>query len=111
MTQQAVELGAFNITEQELRSMRRQTRRENIGRSWYKFSRNPLSVVGAATILIIILHGDLCSLYCALPRSCDQTVHRFCQCQPAAELRNIGLAPTRSAVISFPARSMGFAFH
>ncbi|RME80007.1 MAG: ABC transporter permease [Caldilineae bacterium] len=35
--------------------MRWQTRRENLGRSWYKFSRNPLSVVGGATVLIIIL--------------------------------------------------------
>ncbi|KPK06603.1 MAG: D-ala-D-ala transporter subunit [Anaerolineae bacterium SG8_19] len=35
--------------------MRRDSRRENLGRAWYKFSRNPLSIVGAVTILIILL--------------------------------------------------------
>ncbi|MCO6450775.1 MAG: ABC transporter permease [Caldilineales bacterium] len=55
MAQQAVEWSGFDISDHELRRMRRETRRENIGRSWYKFSRNPLSVVGGAIILIIVL--------------------------------------------------------
>jgi peptide/nickel transport system permease protein len=35
--------------------MRKESRRENWGRAWYKFSRNPLSLIGAGTILLIIL--------------------------------------------------------
>jgi peptide/nickel transport system permease protein len=35
--------------------MRRQSRRENWGRAWYKFSRNPLSLIGAGTILLVVL--------------------------------------------------------
>ncbi len=54
MAQQAVDWDASLITTEELRQMRRQTRRENIGRSWYKFSRNPLSVIGAVTILFVL---------------------------------------------------------
>lgn len=54
MAEQAVDLPG-TITEEQLKRLRRESRRENLGRSWYKFSRNPLSIVGAVTILIIIL--------------------------------------------------------
>lgn len=43
------------ITADKLQQLRWQSRRENIGRSWYKFSRNPLSIIGAATILLVVL--------------------------------------------------------
>jgi peptide/nickel transport system permease protein len=40
---------------QDLKRLERESRRQNIGRSWYKFSRNPLSVVGIVTVLLVIL--------------------------------------------------------
>lgn len=54
MAEQAVDLPG-TITEEQLKDLRRESRRENLGRAWYKFSRNPLSIIGGATILIIIL--------------------------------------------------------
>ncbi len=43
------------ITREKVRELQRKNRRERFGRSWYKFSRNPLSVVGGTTILILVL--------------------------------------------------------
>jgi peptide/nickel transport system permease protein len=43
------------ITREQVRELQRKNRRENLGRSWYKFSRNPLSVIGGTTILILVL--------------------------------------------------------
>jgi peptide/nickel transport system permease protein len=54
MAEQAVDLPG-TITEEQLKDLRRESRRENLGRAWYKFSRNPLSIIGGVTILIIIL--------------------------------------------------------
>ncbi|GAB4535961.1 MAG: ABC transporter permease [Anaerolineae bacterium] len=54
MTQQATEFSSA-ITLGELKQLQRVSRRENLGRAWYKFSRNPLSVVGGSAVLIIIL--------------------------------------------------------
>ena len=54
MAEQAVDLPGM-LTEEQLKHLRRESRRENLGRSWYKFSRNPLSIVGGVTILIILL--------------------------------------------------------
>jgi peptide/nickel transport system permease protein len=54
MAQQTSNLTS-TITIQQIEEMRRKSRRENLGRAWYKFSRNPLSIVGGATVLIIIL--------------------------------------------------------
>ena len=54
MAEQAVDLPGA-ITDEELKRLQRESRRENIGRAWYKFSRNPLSIVGGVTILIILL--------------------------------------------------------
>jgi len=54
MVEQAVDLPGM-LTEEQLKDLRRESRRENLGRSWYKFSRNPLSIVGGVTILIILL--------------------------------------------------------
>jgi peptide/nickel transport system permease protein len=45
---------ASTISTQQLKALQRESRRENLGRSWYKFSRNPLSIVGGATVLIIL---------------------------------------------------------
>ena len=32
----------------------RDKRRENLGRRWYKFSRNPMSIVGMTTVLLVV---------------------------------------------------------
>lgn len=50
-----VEKLAPPITRLHVRELQRQNRRENLGRGWYKFSRNPLSIVGAATVLLVTL--------------------------------------------------------
>lgn len=56
MAQQSkVEKLAPPITRQYVRELQRQNRRENLGRGWYKFSRNPLSILGAATVLLVTL--------------------------------------------------------
>jgi peptide/nickel transport system permease protein len=54
MTQQARELTS-GITLGQIKQLQRQSRRENLGRAWYKFSRNSLSIVGGVTVLIIVL--------------------------------------------------------
>ncbi len=43
-----------HLSAQQLKQLERESRRENWGRAWYKFSRNSLSIVGAVTILIIL---------------------------------------------------------
>ncbi len=43
------------ITQQYLRALQRKDRRENLGRAWHKFSRNPLSIIGGATVLTVIV--------------------------------------------------------
>jgi peptide/nickel transport system permease protein len=54
MAEQAVDLPGL-LSDEELKRLKRESRRENLGRAWYKFSRNPLSIVGGVTILIIVL--------------------------------------------------------
>jgi peptide/nickel transport system permease protein len=55
MTDQAQTLAPETITVDTWKEMKRRSRRENLGRAWYKFSRNPLSVVGLLTVLTVIL--------------------------------------------------------
>jgi peptide/nickel transport system permease protein len=43
------------FTAQQITQLERESRRENLGRSWYKFSRNALSVVGAVTVVLLVL--------------------------------------------------------
>lgn len=54
MAQQASELTS-SVSVQQLKKLQRDSRRESLGRGWYKFSRNPLSIVGGVTVLIILL--------------------------------------------------------
>ena len=44
-----------SLDREAWREMERNSRRENWGRAWYKFSHNPLSVIGLATVLLIVL--------------------------------------------------------
>jgi len=46
---------ATTFTAQQIKQLERQSRRENLGRSWYKFRRNTLSVVGLVAVLVIVL--------------------------------------------------------
>jgi peptide/nickel transport system permease protein len=43
------------FTAQQIGQLERESRRENLGRSWYKFRRNPLSVVGLVAVLLLVL--------------------------------------------------------
>lgn len=44
-----------HLTREQIKQLARTSRREELGRNWYKFSRNPLSVIGLIVIIIIIL--------------------------------------------------------
>ncbi len=44
-----------SVSLEQIKSLERTSRRENLGRSWYKFSRNPLSVVGLVIVVSLIL--------------------------------------------------------
>jgi ABC-type dipeptide/oligopeptide/nickel transport system permease subunit len=46
---------ASTLTPQEIKQLERRSRRENWGRLWYKFSRNPMSVVGLVAVVVLIL--------------------------------------------------------
>lgn len=59
---------ARTFTAQQIRQLQRETRRENLGRSWYKFSRNPLSVVGLATVVLLVLLAILAPFVAPYPR-------------------------------------------
>ena len=43
------------LTPEEIKRLERQARREGRGRLWYKFSRNPMSVVGLVAVIVLIL--------------------------------------------------------
>jgi peptide/nickel transport system permease protein len=44
-----------SLTAQQIKQMERDSVRQNWGRSWYKFSRNPLSIVGLVTVIVLVL--------------------------------------------------------
>ncbi len=54
MAEQARE-STLVLTDQQLKELQRQSGRENFGRAWFKFSRNPLSIIGGVTALIVVL--------------------------------------------------------
>jgi peptide/nickel transport system permease protein len=43
------------VSLEQIKSLERTSRRENLGRAWYKFSRNPMSVVGLVMVVSLIL--------------------------------------------------------
>jgi peptide/nickel transport system permease protein len=56
MAQQvSVEEFATTMTRQQVKELERKNRLQNLGRSWYKFSRNPLSIIGASTVIVVVL--------------------------------------------------------
>jgi peptide/nickel transport system permease protein len=54
---QQVKVGEFTptLTRQQVKELQRKNRMDNLGRAWYKFSRNPLSTIGGATVLVVVL--------------------------------------------------------
>ena len=54
MAEQAKSLDPAAINLETWKKLERRSRRENLGRSWYKFTRNPLSVVGLVTVGLVI---------------------------------------------------------
>ncbi|MDP1715747.1 MAG: ABC transporter permease [Anaerolineales bacterium] len=49
------DLVSAEISPHEFSQLWRASRRESLGRAWYKFSRNPLSLIGAGTVLFVII--------------------------------------------------------
>jgi peptide/nickel transport system permease protein len=45
----------LGVTSRRIKELERASRRENLGRLWFKFSRNPLSVVGLVTVAAVVL--------------------------------------------------------
>ncbi len=56
------------FTAQQIRQLERESRRENLGRAWYKFSRNPLSIVGLVTVVVLVLVAVFAPLVAPYPR-------------------------------------------
>src|SRR3972149_8318098 len=44
-----------SATLEQIKQLQRASRRENLGRSWYKFSRNPMSVMGLVIVVGLVL--------------------------------------------------------
>lgn len=57
-----------SLVAQRIRQLERESRRENWGRAWYKFSHNTLSVVGLATVVTLILLAILAPYVTPYPR-------------------------------------------
>lgn len=69
MTEQVMKVPlAGKITAEELKRLRWKNRRDNIGRAWYKFSRNPLSVIGAGMVLTITLLAIFAPIVAPYPK-------------------------------------------
>ncbi|HSM58552.1 MAG TPA: ABC transporter permease [Candidatus Sulfomarinibacteraceae bacterium] len=75
------------ISPDKLQQLRWQSRRENIGRAWYKFSRNPLSILGAATILLVVLLAVFAPYVTPYPEHATRPFTDFANAQqpPSAE--------------------------
>jgi len=56
------------LTAEEIKQLERQSRREGRGRSWYKFSRNPLSVIGLVAVIVLILLATFAPLVTPYPK-------------------------------------------
>ena len=68
MTQQVkAQESGLSITHQVVLELQRRNRRENLGRAWYKFSRNPLSIIGGSTVLAVTLLAIFAPLVAPFP--------------------------------------------
>jgi peptide/nickel transport system permease protein len=57
---------AFSV--QQIKQLERESRRENLGRSWYKFSRNILSIIGLVTVVVLVLLAIFAPVVTPYPR-------------------------------------------
>jgi len=55
MSEIAIQPAPEALDAAALARIQRQNRRDNFGRAWYKFSRNPLSIVGLTMVTLIVL--------------------------------------------------------
>lgn len=55
------------ISLEQVRELERKSRRENLGRAWYKFSRNSLSLVGGAMVLLVFVLAIFAPLIAPYP--------------------------------------------
>lgn len=56
------------LTAEEIKQLERQSRREGRGRSWYKFSRNSLSIIGLVAVIVLILLATFAPFVTPYPR-------------------------------------------
>jgi peptide/nickel transport system permease protein len=59
---------AAAFTAQQIKQLERESRRENLGRAWYKLSRNPMSVVGLVMVVSLILLATFAPWVTPYPR-------------------------------------------
>ncbi len=62
------------MTAGEFRRIQRQNRRDNLGRAWFKFSRNPLSIVGLTMVTTITLLAIFAPLVAPYPKHVEPFV-------------------------------------
>ncbi|HVN53201.1 MAG TPA: ABC transporter permease [Anaerolineaceae bacterium] len=58
----------LSINTEQIKKLQRDSRRQDWGRAWYKFSRNPLSVIGVITVTLVILLAVLAPWVSPYPR-------------------------------------------
>lgn len=75
-------------TAEEIRRLRWQSRRENLGRAWYKFSRNPLSIIGALTIALVIFLAIFAPYVTPYPKHATQPFTDFANAQQSPSLEH-----------------------
>ncbi len=56
------------ISSERIKQLERASRRDGLGRNWYKFSRNSLSVIGLVVIILIILAAILAPIVAPYPK-------------------------------------------
>jgi peptide/nickel transport system permease protein len=58
----------IEVSTRRIRELEQASRRENLGRTWYKFSRNPLSIVGLVMVAGVILLAIFAPYVTPFPR-------------------------------------------
>lgn len=71
------------FTAQQIKQLQRESRRENLGRAWFKFSRNTMSVAGVALVVLLTLMAIFAPFVAPYPRHAG----------PFTDFANAKLAP------------------
>jgi peptide/nickel transport system permease protein len=56
------------VSIEQIKRLEQASRRENLGRAWYKFSRNPMSVVGLAIVILLVLAAIFAPIVAPFPK-------------------------------------------